>query len=127
MCKVKSEICTKAENPDKHYKFHIYKQLNPDLLPSPFLACPKADTITRFRCGSHHLPIETMRWGRVKRENRLCSRCHVLGDENHFLFNCIDFPGFFTSCNNDISLVWNHDDVFKYFNKLSQSEYLKNY
>ena len=31
MLEVKSEIRTKAENPTKHYKFHIYKQLNPDL------------------------------------------------------------------------------------------------
>ena len=50
MLEVKSKIPTKAENSDKNYKFHIYKQLNPDLLPSPFLACPKADKTTRFRC-----------------------------------------------------------------------------
>ena len=127
MSEVISEIRTKADNSDKHYKFHIYTRLNPDLLPSPFLACPNADAITRFRCGSHHLPIETMRWGRVPRENRLCSRCHVLGDEYHFVFNCIDFPGFFDSCNGDLSLIWKDRDVFAYFKKLSQTDLLKCY
>ena len=127
MSEVTSEVRAKSENPDKHYKFHIYTKLNPDLLPSPFLACTNADAIIRFRCGSHHLPIETMRWGRVSRENRLCSRCHVLGDEYHFVFNCIDFPGFFENCNNDLSLIWKDRDVFTYFKKLSQTDYLKSY
>ena len=127
MSEVKSEIRTKAANIDKHYKFYIYMQINPDLLPSPFLACPNGDAITRFRCGSHHLPIETMRWGRVSRENRLCTRCHVLGDEFHFIFHCIDFPGFFEDCNNDLSKIWKHDNVFKYFSKLSQTDFLKSY
>ena len=127
MRNVKSEICTKALNSDKHYKFYIYKQINPDVLPSPFLSCPNADAITRFRCGSHHLPIETMRWGRVPREDRRCGRCHVLGDEFHYIFHCIDFHVFFSDCNNDLSLIWKHKDLFTYFKKLSQSDYLKNY
>ena len=114
MSEIKNQSNNKATNKDKHYKFYIYKELNPDLLPSPFLSCPSADAITRFRCGSHHLPIETMRWGRVSRENRLCPRCGVLGDEYHFLFDCVDFPGYFESCNRDIKQIWKHDDVFKY-------------
>ena len=124
---VKSDIQRKANHPDKHYKFYIYKQINPDLLPSPFLTCPNADPITRFRCGSHHLPIETMRWARVLRENRLCDRCRVLGDEYHFIFQCVDFPGFFRNCNNDLGMIWKHEDVFRFFNMLSKTDYLKSY
>ena len=127
MSKLKMDFNIKAANKEKHYKFYIYKELNPELLPSPFLSCTSADAITRFRCGSHHLPIETMRWGRVPRENRLCSRCGVLGDEFHFLFDCVDFSGYFESCNHDLKEIWKHTDVFKYFNMLSRTEFLKNY
>ena len=127
MSKLKSEFNIKAANKEKHYKFYIYKELNPELLPSPFLSCPSADAITRFRCGSHHLPIETMRWGRVSRENRLCSRCGVLGDEFHFIFDCVDFPGYFESCNHDLKQIWKHADVFNYFSMLSRTDFLKNY
>ena len=102
-------------------------QINPELLPSPFLTCANADAITRFRCGSHHLPIETLRWGRVPRENRLCPKCHVLGDEYHFIFHCVEFPGYFENCNNDLSMIWKGNNVFKYFNKISQTDYLKNF
>jgi len=118
---------TKATNPEKHYKFHIYTKLNPNLLPSPFLTCPYADSITRFRCGSHHLPIESLRWSRVARENRLCGKCCVLGDEYHFIFHCLDFPGYFRSCIDNLSAIWKHNDLFRYFIKLSKSEYMRSY
>ena len=92
-----------------------------------FFKCYTIFEHDRFRCGSHHLPIETLRWSRVTRENRLCEKCRVLGDEYHFIFHCIDFPGYFGSCNNDLSAIWQHNDLFRYFNKLSQSEYMRSY
>ena len=53
---LKRVVQVKADNPDKHYRFYIYKEFNPQLLPSPFLACSNgADAITRFRLGSHNL------------------------------------------------------------------------
>ena len=52
---------------DSHYKHYIYMKLNPDLKRSDFIynlnSCD--DVITRFRLGSHSLPIETGRWSRV--------------------------------------------------------------
>ena len=41
---------------------------------------------TRYRLSSHNLKVETGRWGRVGRENRVCS-CNVGGiqDEDHAL------------------------------------------
>ena len=80
MAKVRSEIRDIASC-DTHYKHYIYTEINPDLLPSPFLTCANADAIIRFRCGSHNLPIETGRWSRLPRESRLCPKCHVIGDE----------------------------------------------
>ena len=44
---------------------------------------------TRYRLSSHNLKVETGRWGRVERENRVCS-CNVGGiqDEDHALLRC---------------------------------------
>lgn len=50
----------------------------------------KADAISlcRFRTTNHYLPIESVRWGNVERENRLCNFCNKLGDEYHFILEC---------------------------------------
>ena len=74
-------------------------KLNPGLKRSDFIynlnSCD--DMITRFRLGSHSLPIETGRWSRVKREDRLWKFCNIFGDEYHFIYDCSlidrsDFP-----------------------------------
>ena len=44
--------------------------------------------LTRFRLGNHHLPIERGRWNNTPRNERLCERCDVLGDEHHAVFSC---------------------------------------
>ena len=43
---------------------------------------------TRFRCSSHHLAIETGRWQGQHISNRLCYRCRVIDDEDHFIAKC---------------------------------------
>ena len=43
---------------------------------------------TRFRCSSHHLAIETGRWRGQDVKNRLCSKCRVIDDEDHFISSC---------------------------------------
>ena len=42
---------------------------------------------TRFRLSSHDLKIETGRWSRLQRENRLCP-CGSIQTEFHVLFEC---------------------------------------
>ena len=44
----------------------------------------------RLRLSSHSFPIETGRWSRKRREDRLCTKCNVLGDEVHFIYNCVN-------------------------------------
>ena len=107
-----------------HYKYYIYIKMNPELLPSPFLASSAGDPIIRFRCGSHSLPIETGRWSRTPREQRLCPTCQVIGDEHHLLFECADFSRDFRT--NDLSDVWKDKHIFKFFqicrtNRLTQT------
>ena len=43
-----------------------------------------------LRLSSHSMPIETGRWSRIKRKDRLCSTCKVLGDERHYIYDCCE-------------------------------------
>jgi Reverse transcriptase (RNA-dependent DNA polymerase) len=47
-------------------------------------------SLMRLRTGAHHLAIETGRWQRVNRDERLCPKCTsgVGEDELHVLFEC---------------------------------------
>ena len=73
------------------YKFMMYLKLNPMLDKSPCLE-NDSDQVTkdiiRFRLGSHYLPIETGRWCRKLRHERLCRTCGTLGDEEHYVYHC---------------------------------------
>ena len=109
LCNFKAVIREKS-CPINHYRYYIYTRITPDLLPSPFLnSANDADPTTRFRLGSHNLPIETERWSRIPRENRMCSRCNVLGDEHHFVFYCSE-----TIRNPEHNSRWNMEK-WKYF------------
>ena len=112
---------------DSHYKHYIYMKLNPDLKRSDFIynlnSCD--DVITRFRLGSHSLPIETGRWLRVKREDRLCKFCNVFGDEYHFIYDCSlidrsDFP----DLPPELCDLWNYSNIVEFFRKLRKTEFL---
>ena len=73
-----------------HYKFMIYKTINPNLKPltSALLNKSYAQSFIRLRVSSHYFPIETGRWTRTKREDRICTTCNVLGDEEHYIYEC---------------------------------------
>ena len=111
---------------DNHYRYYIYNKMNPELLPSPFLSSGNnSDMITRFRLGSHRLPIETGRWSRTPRFERLCHFCNVLVNEYHFLFDCTETyrePNH--NFTNVLHEVWFNKDVFKLFHELGKSEFV---
>ena len=111
---------------DKNYRYYIYNKMNPELLPSPFLSSGNnADLITRFRLGSHRLPIETGRWSRTPRLDRLCHICNVLGDEYHFLFDCTEtFRNPDHNFTGNLHEVWSNENVFKLFHELGKSEFV---
>ena len=117
---IRSKAC-----PNNHYRCHIYTMINPNLLPSPFLSCVKgADHITRFRLGSHKLPIETGRWHRIPREERLCTRCQVMRDEYHFICDCHEISRANVQFERGIGAIWRDENIFKLFNTLANTEYL---
>ena len=75
-------------------KYVMYRQLNPDLSKHEIYFAKDIQehqriAFTRFRTGSHLLKIETGRWSRVPRENRLC-HCDKgeVQDEFHIIESC---------------------------------------
>ena len=45
--------------------------------------------ICKFRISDHSLAVETGRYKKVPREDRLCNTCNIIDDEHHFLFDCV--------------------------------------
>ena len=78
---------------DNRTKAETYRQINPLLnvhqvyKTDNYIDEKKRIVFTQFRLSSHNLRIETGRWARIERENRLCT-CGVIQDEFHVLFDC---------------------------------------
>ena len=70
-----------------------YREINPQLLvhqlytANKYIEERKRIAFTRLRLSSHRLKVETGRWSRIERENRLCE-CGSIQDESHVLFHC---------------------------------------
>ena len=75
------------------YKALAYKDLNPYLTlhriynEKEYIDEFKRVNFTRFRLSSHNLKIETGRWSRIRREDRLCE-CGEIQDELHVTLHC---------------------------------------
>ena len=68
-----SKIVNAANDIDS--KLSRYKSINPNLIPhkdEKGILEHERILITRYRCGAHNLRIETGRWQRIDREQRLC-------------------------------------------------------
>ena len=85
---------------------------------------PISVDIIRFRLGSHLLPIETGRWTRTMRENRLCSVCGVLGDERHVIYHCGEVDRSGLHLMEPLNSLWKNDDVFRLFSNLKIAKLL---
>ena len=72
---------------------HPYRSINPTLehhniYKNNNIDDQKRISCTRFRVGSHRLKIETGRWSRTPKHERLCSCLNGIQDENHVIFHC---------------------------------------
>ena len=101
-------------------KYTTYLSINPELNTSPVIHCmhPQTTNVIRFRVGSHRLPIETGRWCRKKREERLCEECKVVGDEVHYVYNCSMIMREDLFLDNDLSRIWTQPGVFEIIKRL---------
>ena len=117
--KVKDEIRTYAAA-DNHYKYKIYLEMNANLVPSRFLYDfrPIALKITKFRLGSHNLPIEKGRWSRQPRQERFCASCNELGDEYHLIYSCRVINRSGLNLPNDLTSFWNTDDAVELIRRI---------
>lgn len=107
-------------------KYIAYLKINPDLQPSPFLYIihPTASDIIRFRVGSHSLPIETGRWCRKQRNERLCTNCGVIGDEEHMIYSCTLISRDDIDDIDDIGKLWYQPQVYKLFARIKAAKFL---
>ena len=81
---LQNEITILAAN-DENYKYGIYTKFNPDL-SIPNVSKSYSHLFAKLRLSSHSFPIETGRWNRIPRKERLCNTCKVLGDEIHYIY-----------------------------------------
>ena len=109
-----------------HYKYEIYVKFNPELEKSPFIDNPNhlSGDIIRFRLGSHLLPIETGRWSRTNRADRLCIECGVLGDERHAIYLCRNVDRTNVVIPADLSDIWSSDSIFTLFKNFKNANIL---
>ena len=75
-------------------KLSFYCTIKDDYSPSPYLVLtrknPSRKALVRFRISSHQLRIETGRYEKIPRDERICYFCtgNKIEDENHFLLDC---------------------------------------
>jgi hypothetical protein len=79
-------------------KLFVFANIYPkDFILQDYLSLKLPVNITReltnLRLSSHPLLIEKGRYviPKIKRENRLCSQCNQIEDEQHFLIHCTKF------------------------------------
>ena len=70
-----------------------YLSINPQLKPNEIYHCQNVlethrRAYTRMRLGSHKLKIETGRWARIPREQRLCQCREEIQTEEHVILKC---------------------------------------
>ena len=125
--KLKDKIRQQAAD-ESHYKFSMYLDINSNLTPSKYLDDFRsiAGKITKFRLGSHSLPIETgSRWCRTPREERLCETCIILGDERQLIYQCNEVNRNGLTLPNTFSGLWESKDVIELFHRIDiATEYL---
>ena len=72
----------------------FYRMFKCNLDPEMYLSCVNVKkfriALSRFRCSSHDLFIESGRYKNVSREKRICKLCNLrqVEDEYHFLLIC---------------------------------------
>ena len=119
-----NELKTKIKDfsrKEEHYKYYMYVKINPDLRPSRFIYDVRyiSSVITKFRLGSHYLPIETGRWRRIKsRADRVCQVCKVPGDEMHLIYDCIEINRLDLNIPINIDEIWKSKDTITLFERI---------
>ena len=76
---------------DSSSKLFLYGKIKPNCNSECYLKHNNftyRKLISKFRLSDHSLGIETGRYMKIPREQRLCKNCKILDDEKHFFFDC---------------------------------------
>ena len=89
---ISAQRTAKSKGSYKHQEKRIL-QPEPELQENPIYRNPNIPeynriSFSRIRLGSHHLKIETGRWSRISRKNRLCQCNEGIQSEEHVLLKC---------------------------------------
>ena len=94
------ELATSEKAKVQHYVSCIRGEVSLDnYLPADYLAVvadrPRRLRMAQLRTGSHWLAVETGRWQRLDREQRVCPHCDAaaIEDEAHMIFDCPLYAG----------------------------------
>ena len=80
--------------------------------------------ITKMRVSSHKFPIETGRYEKRERCDRICPLCcNSVGDEQHYIFDC-DNKGIENKRKQFISIIYNKLPEIEKLNKFEQYKYM---
>ena len=106
-----------------------YLEINPNLSVHPLYHSDRLSehyriSFTRVRLSSHYLKIETGRWSRIPREERLCD-CRIVQTEVHVLLFCpllqylrSSFEGLDFSSIENLMNSENHSHLIKYVHEV---------
>ena len=123
---VRQQIRELAAKDTLHPKYKTYTEMNPNLEKSPFILDPhplSKDAI-RFRLGSHVLPIETGRWSRKPRQDRVCGECGVLGDERHAIFVCQKVDRTNITLPDQFCDIWKTGSIYEMLERIKEPGFL---
>ena len=92
ICAAKARVREEGEK-DSLGKYGQYIEINPtlehcDMYKLPIMTEPDRMILTRYRCGSHKLNIETGRWVKTPREDRLCKCKREPQTVGHLIYRC---------------------------------------
>ena len=102
-------------------KLDFYMSLNPIFCLQPYITDIKCfklrQAITKIRISAHKFPIETGRYDKKERFQRICPLCcYDIGDETHYIISCED------SCMKKAREPFLEKFMNPFFNSLSDHE-----
>ena len=74
---------------------------------------------------SANLKIETGRWSGMKRTDRLCPTCKILGDEYHVIYQCCEiFRDDIDGLPEELSAIWEFPGTNTIFKRMIAKKYV---
>ena len=114
-----------------HSRLGVYKCINPDMvkhtMQEDLIIEHERKIITRYRCGTRNLKIETGRWEQIPRELRLCICNNAIQSLHHVLIECpllrLHRPHNIQNIHD--FFILNNDTILDFLNQISKVQRIK--